>query len=279
MEGGLPSAASLAFFDSLSKFLRANGGAIFGTRDQRTDETAAGYIAGGDRADGTLYCETDTGAVYQWRVSTVRMQRPTGEWVLVFGSAYQRTQSQLAALAAVLGAGDAGLLVEVTDYAHILRWDGAAWEWGPGETGGGFVAAFAIDPTGAGWQLCDGTTVAYLESDGTTTNYTTPDLIGAGAEAYLKLGDTVSGPNAATAPTFTGGSVDAAATGITATTSATGTTTTIQNGAGVNVTLPSQAHVHAVNVTDPTHTHTIGAGSVADDGEPRNMVLRPWFRR
>jgi hypothetical protein len=192
----------------------------------------------------------------------------------------QSAQADLAALAAVLGTDDAGLLVEVTDYAHILRWDGAAWEWGPGETGGGFVAAFAVDPTGAGWQLCDGTTVAYLKSDGTTANYATPDLVTSAADAaVLKLGDPVSGPNAATAPTFSGGSITAAATGITATTNATGTTTVIQNGAGVNVTLPSQAHVHAVNVTDPTHTHTIGAGSVGDDGEPRNMVLRPWFRR
>lgn len=274
-EHGIPTASASAFFDSLLKWIQGNGGTIFGTSAQRTDYLTRGYVDPGDLADGTLYVETDTELTYQWRMDTDRFTKPNGAWVYLHGI-YARAQSELAALALTLGSGDGGLLVEVTDYAHVLRWDGAAWEWGPGEDGGGYVQAFAVDPTGSGWQLCDGTTVAYLKSDGTTANYATPDLIGAGAAAYLKLGDTVSGPNAATAPAFTGGSIAAASTGITASTGGPSATTNVTAG---GVPVASSGHTHTVSVTDPTHTHTIGAGSVADDGEPRNMVLRPWFRR
>lgn len=189
----------------------------------------------------------------------------------------QSVQADLSALADTLKAGDEGLLVEVTDYAHILRWTGSAWEWGPGETGGGYVQAFAVDPTGAGWQLCDGSTVDYLKSDGTTDSYTAPDLVSSAADAaYLKLGDPVSGPNAATAPGFTGGSLSTELTGINATTGPPVGTTNVTAGA---VAVASSAHTHAIGITDPGHTHTIGAGSVDDTGEPRNMVLRPFFRR
>ena len=81
------------------------------------------------------------------------------------------TQSHLASGGPALAKGT---LVEVTDYAHILRWTGAAYQWGPGEAGSGMMVAVAVAPTGAGWHSCDGTNVAYLKGDGTTGTVTLP---------------------------------------------------------------------------------------------------------
>lgn len=90
----------------------------------------------------------------------------------------QKTQSQLAALAATLTFDDNGLLVEVTDYGHILRWTSPAWGWGPGEAGSGMLVPFAVPPTGVGWHLCDGSlAVPYLKADGTTNTVPLPDTI------------------------------------------------------------------------------------------------------
>lgn len=189
-----------------------------------------------------------------------------------------RTQAQLAALALTLKSNEAGLLVEVTDYRHILRWTGSAWEWGPGEDGRHDIVALPVDPDSTvGWQLCDGTATTYLKGDGTTGSYTTPNLVS--TPAYLKLGTPVTGINAAVAPSFSGSATDPASTGITATTAASGSGNIIfPSGAGVLVTLDSLGHTHPVTITDPTHDHTL-SGSVGDDGEPANIVMRPWFRR
>lgn len=148
---------------------------------------------------GLLYQTTDTFALYQWNGAA---------WTL-FNQVYQRTQSQLAALAATLGTSDAGLLVNVTDYAHVLQWTGTAWIWGPGESGSGMFVAFAVAPTGNGWHACDGSSgVAYLNADGTTGTVTLPNTLG--SAAYLKAGSSYAASiTAATvptisAPTFTG---------------------------------------------------------------------------
>ena len=152
-----------------------------------------------------------------------------------------------------LGANDTNLLAWITDYSHLLRWNGSAWEWGPSDPGSGFYQLFEAAPSGFGasaWQICDGSTVARLNADGTTTNVTVPDVTTA---AYLKGGITsaavaaasgltasVSGGTPAgtnSAPTFTGDAVkaattdgtidlvapDATATGVTPVTTATGT--------------------------------------------------------
>ena len=47
-----------------------------------------------------------------------------------------------------LGTHDTGLLVNITDYAHILQWSGSAWKWGPGENGSGYFADVAVAPPG-----------------------------------------------------------------------------------------------------------------------------------
>ena len=123
----------------------------------------------------------------------------------------QSTQSNLAALAATLGASNAGLLVWVTDYNHVLEWTGSAYQWGPGENGSAFFQGFAVAPTGNGWHACDGSFVNYLKSDGTLGGSTLPDT--AGSAAYMKFGSAYNSTiQVADAPVFTG---SPAASGVT----------------------------------------------------------------
>lgn len=226
-----------AMSDGSSSSSSSGGGVIYGTRAAR--------LGAGAYPDGTLYVITDEGElVYQSQASA---------WVFIEGS-YKRTQAQIAAYIATLGATDAGVLIEVTDYRHVLRWTGSALEWGPNEDGRHDIVALPVDPSPTtGWQLCDGTTVSYLNSDGTTGSFATPDLTSAANKAaYLKLGDAVAGPTAAVAPTFTGNAIGF-------------TTSTAAAAAGLAF------------LTSPT-TQPI-TGSVSATGEPRSYKLRPWFRQ
>src|SRR5690242_263946 len=172
--------------------------------------------------------------------------------------------------------GSAPFLVIVTDYGHVLQWNGTGWQWGPGEPGSGMLVMFEVNP-GSGWQLYDGSTVNMLKSDGTTQSVVLPDLTSAAnLAAYLKAGSPNGGPNAAVAPGFTGGGLTSDATGITATTSASASTVNVLTSSVTAVS--TGAHTHAVNITDPTHTHTFSGGAVDATGEPQNLVRRPYFR-
>lgn len=241
--GGTASDSFWLFLDGVGRWLRGNGGSIYGTAAQRTTQTTRGYINPRNVADGTLYRETDTGLTYELQV---------GVWLYSAGI-YQRTQSQLATLSGALGANDAGLLVEVTDYAHVLRWAGAAWEWGPGEEGGGYFRPFAVAPTGAGWHACDGSAgIKYLKADGTTGTVTLPNT--AATAAYLQAaGAYVNAITPATvptiaAPTFTGTPVTPAGT-----VGAIGATGSVQVAAGTGSSAgAAQSHTHPA----PTFTGT-----------------------
>ena len=214
--------------------------------------------------EGALFVESDrNNLVYQIQ---------DGAWQYVTGT-YRLVQADISTLAATMTIEDTGLLIEVTDYRHVLQWDSSlVWKWGPAEDGRHDIAFLPIDPDDTtGWQLCDGSTINYLKGDGTTGSFTTPNLTG--NPSYLKFGAAVAGPNAATAPTLTVGAINAATTGV----------NTVASAASTNVT-PSGAtlvslstHTHGIN--DPGHTHTMGSSSVAADGAPANYVARPWFRR
>lgn len=104
-------------------------------------------------AEGTRLKESDTGITYvsdglNWlpdsgRMSVTQDSLPTG-----------------------LSTSDAGLEVNVTDYGHVLRWNGTGWEFLPGDSSG-YTQSFLLDP-GTGWIQCDGSTgVATLLGDGT----------------------------------------------------------------------------------------------------------------
>lgn len=212
--------------------------------------------------DGTLVVLTDDNqSIYQVRGK---------EYIYVAGF-IQATQSQLAGIAAGFAATNKGQLIEVTDYAHILRWTGTAWEWGPGENGSNyFVDGTGTAPNSVGWHACDGATVKYLKSDGTlSTNVTLPDETTAG---YVKSGATYTGsPVSATAPTLTNPTVNSNTTGISIADHSTAANTPV-TGAATRVTTAN--HV----ITDPGHGHTLSGGSVGTNGEPVHTVYPRFFR-
>ena len=121
-------------------------------------------------------------------------------WVKYLQNATQQINAPLgsdvetlqANLPANLTANAAGYLAYVTDYAHLLLWNGAGWQWGPGENGSGYVANFLEGAgPGVGWHACDGSQQNVLQSDGTLKLVTLP-LMGAGGSfgqltAYFRL--------------------------------------------------------------------------------------------
>lgn len=63
-------------------------------------------------------------------------------------------------------------------FNHLMRFTGTGWSFGPGDGGGGYRITFASPPTGEGWQLCDGSTISYLQADGTTADEVLPTTAG-----------------------------------------------------------------------------------------------------
>lgn len=122
----------------------------------RSTHAARASILASDYSDGSFFYETDRGLAYV---------AINGAWFYFQGT----LGVAQADLPTDLTTRDAGLLVHVTDYAHLLRWTGSNWGWAPGEQGSGFLMDFlaAPDPI-AGWALCDGSTdVPQLLADGT----------------------------------------------------------------------------------------------------------------
>jgi|SRR5436190_6437371 len=153
---------------------------------------------------------------------------------------------------------DAGLLVWMFEYGHCLRWNGAKWEWGPGEIGSGYIQDFVAAPTGPGWQLCDGTVTDYLVVDPvpSAVAFTTPDEVT--NPVYHRSNAAYSGTiNAPVAPTLSGSTGTPSAT----------------------VAVETNAPVTPVSVGDATHTHPVGTIAAAADGEPRHLDVLKYFRR
>jgi len=215
-----------------------SAGTIQDTRANRTNYPPANY-------DNFLYRETDAGSSL-WYISD------GVAWTYAFGR-YKRTQAQIAAFTAGLGVNDTGLLLEITNYDHVLEWGGAALSWGYGNPApSGMYCLFETAPTTQGWQICDGSTVDRLNADGTVTSVTVPDL---STPAYLKGG--------------TAAAAVAAASGTAANTTATNQATVVaphtvverldDAGAGVWV-FDNQADAdHAShNHTQDAHNHAPG---------------------
>lgn len=122
------------------------------TRAARLKQKASNF------AEGVLWKETDTGVTY---ISDGVNWEPHAGTITV-------TQDSLPTN---LTAADAGVLVNVSDYAHVLRWNGTGFEFA--DAGSGYTQAFLINP-GTGWLLCDGTAnVLTLLGDGTLDNSVT----------------------------------------------------------------------------------------------------------
>lgn len=84
-----------------------------------------------------------------------------------------------------LGPEDAGYVGLVTDYWHLVRWTGTAWEFFPGDSGSGYIVLFGVTPQAAGWRICDGTAALYLVVGATltTASFTTPNT----ANTYFRI--------------------------------------------------------------------------------------------
>lgn len=187
------------------------------------------------------------------------------------------TQANLSTLAGTLGPANAGQLVYVTDYNHLLRWDGAGFQWGPGENGSGYISAFLNDPSPTtGWQLCNGSNTTKLNFDGTVTAVTVPDYTTA---SYLKLssGAPVAGP---TAPSGTTSATSGGTPSGTNSNPATGNNSAnvdVQAGTGTLVAADPHNHttVAPVFTGNALATHTHGPGTI----ELERTQLKGFYRR
>jgi hypothetical protein len=133
------------------------------------------------------FLESDRGVLY----------RNTGSaWV--YESGIMRTAT-IADKPTALGTNDTGFLWFTADYKHTWRWLGSAWTYEDDPSG---VFLYTDSDPGAGYHLCDGSTVTRTKSDATTASVTLPDERGGslrkGAGAYS---GTV---NAAVAASLTG---------------------------------------------------------------------------
>lgn len=115
---------------------------------------------------GTLFFELDRGAVY---IATATA------WLYLAGV----MQTIRANLPTDLGANDAGFLANLTDFAHALQWTGSAWQFGPGDAGGGYTVPFVGSPNPlAGWHAANGAQIEVLNGNGSLRKITTPNTAG-----------------------------------------------------------------------------------------------------
>ncbi|HZM78503.1 MAG TPA: hypothetical protein VFC19_22480 [Candidatus Limnocylindrales bacterium] len=205
---------------------------------------------------GTLYRETDRNAIY-----AVALIAGVFTWIWIAGV----MADWRPALVTDLGPNDTGFLYRVTDYEHLLEWNGSGWQWGPGELGSGYYALFDEDPITLmnpaainAWFVCDGSTVVRLNRDGSASFITLPDL---STPAYLK-GGIVALPAA-----FSSGETSPALTGIAVGITAAGSGE-VQSGAGAVIEGGFTA-----DVTDPGHSH--GPGTI----ELRRVQKQMHYRR
>ncbi len=200
-------------------------------------------------------------------------QAPSGVQLVVYTQAQYR-------VAYVAGLGGLPLFIYVSDYAHLIYWDGSTAVFADG--GNNFISAFENDPIGPGWHLMDGATVDYLNTDGTFTAQVLEDLTSDAAHAaYPKWGSPNSGPNAAVAPTISGQTEDQAV-GFTGSPAAAGTASINSAAVGTptNVLVPPISGGGGALTTDPHHhTLLVANAPISATGEPQNLERRPFFRQ
>lgn len=175
---------------------------------------------------------------------------------------------------------DEGYLFAVSDYAHILRWNGTAFTFLPGDSAG-YVVVGKPDgsaPNGGVWGLCDGSTYNVLKPDGTVEGLLTQDLTG---DTFVLGGtSTDASPRVATRATWeTTAKTDDAATGMSIDSH---TTVDVQSGTGTTVLNGPVSHT----LTDPNHHHALSDAnaqlkkfSEANGGLPKRSGVAFYIRR
>lgn len=173
-----------------------------------------------------------------------------------------------------LTSGSIPVFIFVSDYVHLLYWDGTTSVFCGDQSG--CISLWESDP-GIGYHLCDGSTVNRLNANGSTDPVTLEDLTSAtNLAAFLEAGSPNSGPTAATAGTISG-STASALTGITVAPATAGS-----GAVETAVITPTTALIPPFTgggaVTDPGHVHGTGSLVVSATGEPRKLVRRPYYR-
>lgn len=203
-------------------------------------------------------------------------------WAYISGEFY-RNQNGLSTLAGTFLVGnnngnDVGALVNVVDFAGQLQWQANNnWAYGPADDrmhGMGPLPS-EIDRTGqAGWHAYDGSTVPYLQANGSTANVSLANLTGAANVAFLEFGNVSSGNtvNPAVAPTFTGGAASGSVSVSVSLNSSSANFTANNNGS---------AALTSVTVSSATGNFTGNnvTGTVSNNAVPPNIVRRAWFRQ
>ena len=181
-----------------------------------------------------------------------------------------------------LTSGSIPVFVFVSDYVHLIYWDGTTAVFCGDQSG--CISLWESNP-GTGYHLCDGATVNRLNADGSLTSVTLPDLTSSGAAAaFLEGGTPNSGPTAAVAPTFAGNAV----TGTVAAPAFTGTPapittdlfTPVALATAVMTSLDGSTTSYTPRGTNnaPAFTGNAATGTVSSTGEPRKLVRRPYYR-
>jgi hypothetical protein len=185
---------------------------------------------------------------------------------------------QVGGLADLLGlnleSADAGYLFDVQDVQHRFRWNGASWDFAPGDPGNGWYAIGP--PVGGLWAPADGSTILLIRPNATFSTVTTLNLTG---DVVLQggAGGAVSSQKAATAAKWDPAAVtDLASTGDSVSVS----TSSIGTGTSGSATV-----VGGVSLNDPTHQHTLSNAnakllppSETNGGMPLRISV-PWFIR
>lgn len=175
-------------------------------------------------------------------------------WTYI-GGTYRILQAGIVAFTATLTAADTGLILDVTDYKHMLRWSGTATDFVDGDSSGYIIDALSA-PNGGVWQACDGTVgVHVLKGDGTLLTVTVPNWNGQDTSEISTGTVAVGVTQAGTVPTWQAGATTDAET--------TNHTHPITVGAGsVNAGTGGAVGV-VTSVTTPTgnqsahHSHTL----------------------
>ena len=220
-----------------------SAGLIVDTHANRVNYPAATYPK-------TEYLESDTLLQY---ASVINATSMVYQWTYQSGQ-YSINQVNIVSYAGTLVAADAGTLIYVSNFDHVLKWTGGAFGWGPNDSESNFVQLFVSAPSGGGWQSCiAGGTFTYLKGDGTTGNQIIPPP--ATIPAFLQIGNAI-GNAAAVAPTTTpnGGT---------------------QNDIGGTMVTQGVVGGTVVTVASHPHSHVI---SVNADGTPAGFALLPYFR-
>jgi hypothetical protein len=168
---------------SRDKFVEADGTLTYNAQKYFQDLMAARiqpiqvFLNGSHAAKSTFPATSyPSGSVYQETDRRLWYMAVAGVWTYFAGI----VSVNQADLPDDLNAADVDLLAYVADYHHLLRWNGSAWSWAPGENGSGYSVAFvaAPDPL-TGWHLCDGSAnVLTLKSDGNLAFATVPNTPG-----------------------------------------------------------------------------------------------------